>query len=472
MKQKFNALDYTSEDKFISSEYLFEGDEKEGWKIFRNGEFYLELSKGYKLLKTKACGVCSTDLDRRFLPFPLPQVIGHELIALDPIDNQKYAVEINDTLLARGSEVLDAFCLNGLPTHSPSRMVLGIDRLPGGFGPYILAPIHAMVPIESLQENTAVLIEPFAAALQAVISSPPPEHSEVAVLGPRRLGSLIIGALSIYRKHTNRKFKITALARHDKLLELSKNLGADEAIDIRNQGKFLQKKFDIVYDTTASPEGFENALFYSKEEVHLKSTNGQAVCGIKKMTEMVVDEISILPFTKNNLDFHWEKEPRINKYIYLSPSLKNKIKLDSKYQIFSGSQILEIENYLKNETIHGGIPRFDIAIVSSTEEIDFVLRPSPMSEESILRPRGAILFYGDTNQNPLLEFIHSGGCIRSSRCGDFSMAIQLLKENEELAKNISKYMISHEFLHTQLESAFETAKDKNSIKVIIKYDET
>ena len=471
MIQRFNALEYTEDDNFINSEYLYDGNELQGWKIFRNGKQYLELSKGYKLLKTKACGVCSTDLDRRFLPFPLPQIIGHELIAEDPIDKKKYAVEINDTLLARGSDSLDAFCITGLPTHSPSRMVLGIDRLPGGFGSYILAPVNAMIPIESLEENTAVLIEPFAAALQAVIASPPQDSFEVAVLGPRRLGSLLIGALSIYRKHSGKKFRITALARHSTLLELSKNLGADEAIDTRNPSEKLHKRYDIVYDTSANPEGFEKALSYSKREVHLKSTNGQTVCGIKKMTEMVVDEISILPYSTENLQFHWENESRKNKYIYISPSLQNSIKIDPSFICFTGTTISEIQAFFRREEFISTIPRFDLAIVSDVSEIDFVLRPDPKSEESIVRPRGAILLSAAKNQNPLFDFINSGGCVRSSRCGDFPMAIKLLRENKDLADNISKFIISHEFSNTELETAFKTARDKNSIKVIIKYNE-
>ncbi len=471
MLQKFNALEYTEDDHFITSNYMFEGDEVQGWKIFRNGNLYLELSPGYKLLKTRSCGVCSTDLDRRFLPFPLPQIIGHELIAEDPMNQKKYAVEINDTLLARGSEDLDSYCITGLSTHSPSRMVLGIDRLPGGFGSYILAPIHAMIPIGSLNENTAVLIEPFAAALQAVIASPPPENSEVAILGPRRLGSLLIGALSIYREHTQKKFKITALARHTNLLELSKNLGADETIDLRNKDSELIKKYDIVYDTTASPEGFEKALSYSKKEVHLKSTNGQVVCGIKKMTELVVDEISILPFSEENLRFKWENESRNNKFIYVSPSLENSIHLNQSFECFTSSNFSEIHSYLNSKTFTNSIPRFDIAIVSNLEELDFVLRPNPNSEESILRPRGAILFKGDSKDNPFLEFILSGGVLRSSRCGDFPKAIELLTQNKDLSENLSKFMISHEFSHLDIEKAFVTARDKSSVKVIIKYNE-
>jgi threonine dehydrogenase-like Zn-dependent dehydrogenase len=471
MKQKFQAMEYTSDDSFITSEYEYDGDELGGWEISRNGDSYLKLSSGYKLLKTKACGVCSTDIDRRFLPFPLPQIIGHELIAEDPISKKLYAVEINDTFLARGSNDLDSFCNTGLSSHSPSRMVLGIDRLPGGFGRFILAPKNAMVEIKGIDSNIAVLTEPFAAALQAVTSSPPPENSTVAVLGPRRLGSLLIGALSIYRKSSGKKFKIVSLARHDHLLKLSINLGADQAIDLRKNDENLSKKFDIIYDTTASPQGFETALEFSKKEIHLKSTNGQTVCNIKKMTELVVDEISILPLNENNLSFHWENESRRNEIIYVSPSLIEKVRLDKKFQVFSTNDTSELDKIFNSDIFTNRIPRFDLAIVSNTEEIDFVLRPNPSSEESLLRPRGAILLSGEVFENPFLNFIASGGQLRSSRCGDFHLALKMLEENPELAKNLSKNMISHEYNIKNLEDAFMKAKESNSIKVIVKFDE-
>lgn len=471
MNRKFKAFDYNSDDTFSISEYSFEGDEKHGWKILRNGKLYLEVEGEYKLLKTVACGVCSTDLDRRFLPFPLPQVIGHELVAKEPSTGKKYAVEINDTLLARGSKNLDAFCTTGISTHSPGRMVLGIDRLPGGFGPYILAPVNAMVNVDGLDESVSVLTEPFAAALQAVISSPPRRNSEVAVLGPRRLGSLIIGALSIYRKSSGINFKIVSLARHNHLLELSKKLGADEGIDIREDEDKIKNRFDIVYDTTASPQGFERAIEYSSRAVHLKSTNGQVVCGVKKMTELVVDEISILPFSENNLGFQWDNKPHFNSEIYVSQKLKDKLPVIPGRRLYYPQSSGEVKEILNSPGFKNRLPRFDLAIVSSLEEIDYVLRPFQDSEESLLRPRGAILFQGDPHQNPFLKFICSGKSLHSSRCGDFHQAIQLLVENKELAENISKNMISHVYESTELPGAFLKAKESDSIKVIIKYND-
>jgi threonine dehydrogenase-like Zn-dependent dehydrogenase len=466
MKQSFTSLEYKSDDSFQESEYTYNGSEETSWEVSRNGEKILELGKGYKLLKTRICGVCSTDLDRRFLPFPLPQIIGHELIAEDPITKIKYAVEINDTPDARGDE-LDIFCKSGIPTHSPNRKVLGIDRLPGGFGKYILAPKNAMVDIENVPEKTAVMIEPFSAALQAVIASPPKEGTEVAVLGPRRLGSLVLAALVGYRNSTKSKFKIVSIARHEHLLKLSLELGADEAIDLRNTSiESLEKRFSIVYDTTSKPDGFELAMKLSNSEVHLKSTNGLVVCGLKNMTALVVDELSILPYSEKNLEFHWENSNYKNEKIYISPNLKNKsLRVSIEYAL----SFEEALNALNNKDFSSRLPRFDLAIASSLEEIDSCIRPKENTEDSLVRPRGAILFHGDSNGNPMLEFLNRGGSIRSSRCGDFHLSMKILKENPKLGELISEKMITNEFPATELAQAFTTARDSNSVKVIIKH---
>ncbi len=481
MKLDFQAWDYTSEDSFQLADYAFEGSTESGWEIFRNGEPYLKLGAGYKLLKTKTCGVCSTDLDRRFLPFPLPQVIGHELVAedLDDVPNPKsYVVEINDTYEARGESPSDAFCEIGLPTHSPERRVLGIDRLPGGFGPYILAPVHAAIPFDGLDADIAVLTEPFAAALQAVISSVPPNGSEVAVLGPRRLGSLVLAALVALRASRSLDFKITAIVRHDHLVNLAKEIGADEVIDLRTTTvESLKSRFDILYDTTSTESGFISALKLAKKELHLKTTNGQVMCGLNHLTELVVDELSILPFSEQNLSFHWPKEKRQNKNIFVSETVSRQIiaKVPKEINVFQGS-FEDAAIYLKNKgSSVNDFPRFDLALVSSPEEISRAIRPIVGSEESLVRPRGAILvdystastFKGESKA--LLSFFKAGKSIRSSRCGDFHLALQLLKENPQVSQALKNHLISHRFPASELPNAYSLARNPNAIKVLIQH---
>ena len=466
MHIKFNAFDYTAEDTFVNSEYEYSGDKNSGWEIKRNGTDYLRLGSGYELLKTKLCGVCSTDIARRFLPFPLPQITGHELVAETLDGKQHFVVEINDTPAARGDLLQDQFCMSGIPTHSPTRLVLGIDRLPGGFGPYILAPQNAMVPYDKISDLTAVMIEPFAAGLQAVIASPPKEGDSVAVLGPRRLGSLLIAALKAYKENYKIDFTITALARHEELLVLAKKLGADNGINLTKVNpESLRKFYDIVYDTTSTEAGFQSALKFAKREVHLKSTNGMEMCGFHKLTELVVDELSILPFTKENLEFRWENQTHRNDRIYSTfpVSLENK-----EIKVYE-SDILSAETVLESKEFADRLPRFDLGVASSISEVDALIRPNPANENSLIRPRGAILFKGDSAGNPLLEFINGGGSLRTSRCGDFHLAIRLLEDNKELADSLSKNMISHLYSAEKMTDAFAMAKNPNAIKVVVEH---
>ena len=132
---EFEAMEYAPTEKFQSARYCYEGSETDGWTIYRNGEKHLQLPKGYRLLKTLACGVCATDIARANLPFDLPQITGHEVVALD--QGKPVVVEINASHKARGIDNSCYYCKNDLDSHCPDRLTLGIDRLPGGFSPYI-----------------------------------------------------------------------------------------------------------------------------------------------------------------------------------------------------------------------------------------------------------------------------------------------------------------------------------------------
>ncbi|GBF51489.1 Zn-dependent alcohol dehydrogenase [Leptospira ryugenii] len=479
MQIKFKALDYTADDRFIESEYEYSGETETGWKISRNGETYLEVGPGYRLLKTKSCGVCSTDIDRRFLPHPLPQIIGHEVLAESVGNNEKqrYVVEINDTWEARGSVETDAFCREGIPTHSPERKVLGIDRLPGGFGPYLLVPKNAAIPLDGISDKAAVLMEPFAAALQAMLASPPKEGDRVAVLGPRRLGSLVLAALSAYRTSSKTNFHITAITRHDHLITLSKKMGADVAVDLRVTSiDTLKSQFDIVYDTTSTPSGFLSAIEISKRELHLKTTNGQTMGGLQHLTELVVDELSLLPVSESSFQFIWPRETRKNKTIFVFGSMYErwKDKLPTHFKVYHGSPE-EAVSILEGKDFEGLVPRFDLVLVESPDQIAKAIRPIPGSESSLVRPRSAILvdsskeslWEGEAKQTR--EFFQQGKQIRSSRCGDFHFAIQLLKENPSVVNALEENMISHQYSASDLTTAYSKAKEPSSVKVVVNF---
>ncbi len=467
MNIQFHALEYRIDGKFQSADYVFEGDMENGWQIHRNREKHLKLGKGYKLLRNRMCGICATDLSRRFLPFPLPQVIGHEIVAIDMETMEKSAVEINDTSYYRGEHPMDLYCLENLYTHTPGRMVLGIDRLPGGFGPYTLAPKKSIIPIGCLNDYAGVLVEPFAAALHAVLASTPKTGDSIAVVGPRRLGTLLVAALNAFRKSSGIDFEIVAVARHRDLLDLCHCFGSDRGIDLQHEDeKNSHKQFDIVYDTTGTESGFRLSLWMAKKEIHLKSTSGKPVLGLKNLTSLVVDELSILPFNEETIHFKWKNENRDNPEIYVAKGVNPGILADRSVHRLDCTAAVKL---LQGKLFKDRLPRFDLAIASSPEEIDAIIRPVEASETSLVRPRGAILFAGDTAGNPLLRFIQDGGRLRSSRCGDFEPAIRLLQENPELSDAMSQFLVSHVFPTSELEKAFQYAAKSSSRKVVVKH---
>ena len=184
-----------------------------------------------------------------------------------------------------------------------------------------------------------------------------------------------------------------------------------------------------------------------------------------QLTELVVDELSILPFSKDNLEFRWNQETHKNDRIYSTIP----IHLENKEIKFYQTDIRSAERVLNSDEFLNRLPRFDLGIASSVSEIDSLIRPNVGNENSLVRPRGAILFQGDSAGNPLLEFLNSGGSIRTSRCGDFHLAIQLLEKNKTLADRLSETMISHVFPAEKLTEAFLTAKDPRAIKVVIEH---
>ncbi|CAG8460420.1 4106_t:CDS:2, partial [Dentiscutata heterogama] len=332
---EFKVPEYNRDASFSLAKYSFRAksenpDIDEGWIVYRNDESFLTVGKGYVVVKGKYCGICSTDLARRFLPFELPQIIGHEAVALH--QSKPVVIEINASHFARGitNESTCHFCNTGLSTQCPDRITLGINQQPGGLAPYILAPINAIVPIpDNLSLKSSILVEPFAAALHAVETTPPNNGHEVAVLGPRKLGILILAALYSYRKKYNLDFTTTAIFHKDPPPQPLYDLAQQFDAQINTSSSLLpDQKFDIIFDTTGSPEGFLHAIKLCKKILHLKSTHGREVCGLRRMTDLVVDEFSLLKFEQKSLEFSWPGEilgKRRNPNVFVSPSVDERI---------------------------------------------------------------------------------------------------------------------------------------------------
>jgi threonine dehydrogenase-like Zn-dependent dehydrogenase len=462
---EFSALEYLTTQDFSRAHYRIVGDETDGFSVFRNDRLHLSLGPGYRLLRPTVCGICSTDLARHHLTFPLPQITGHEIVAIDG-DGQRWVAEINASHQARGVESSCPYCKAGIANHCPDRLVLGIHDLPGGFGSWLLAPVNAVHPVPAqIPTMTAVIIEPFAAALHAVTTMNPAAGETVAVLGPRRLGLLVVAALAGHRRRSGIRYRIVAVSRHSSLLDVSRRLGADEAVLVDGNARQLQDgMFDRVVDTTGTPSGLELALRIARREVHLKSTHGQPSAGLGRLTELVVDELTLAPYVDDELT-----GPMRGAWLVEAPAPPRWM-LPPPAAGLSGPAALLAA--LEAETGYA-IPRVDRVVVGSATQADLAIRPSPDHERSLVMPRGEILVHpqATTTDCPLLAAIVERKIrVSSSRCGDFQRAFDLMVNDPELCK-IGEELVTHQFSVVEIARAFEVARSPHCIKVVVQHAE-
>ncbi|KAJ3073938.1 hypothetical protein HK102_005910 [Quaeritorhiza haematococci] len=335
------------------------------------------------------------------------------------------------------------------------------------------------------------------------------------------------------------KFSLTALVRKGSpSTDIARRLGADSVTILdaeKEEGGEEENKynraFDVVFDTTGTVHGFQRALSLAKREVHLKSTNGQGVLGMNRLTELVVDEVSLLPFSEEALDFGWGPNNSSLNNITSNPLDKD---TDLKDETETTSIMHDIRQtkpgprnpniYVSpgvppsiieairstNHTIHLGhtphhhlitdtwlnqqggseqllstgspFPRFDLAVVSSAQEIDDVLRPNEGNDRGLVRARGAILIapYPTSNaeqhQNQQLDLptllVHRNLRLSSSRCGDLRRTVSLLSKEPRVASLIEE-LVTHEYPLSRLEHAMDVASGKvreggkRAIKVVV-----
>ncbi len=467
----FTAPEYQADGTIRPARYGYAGSAGDGWEITREGRPHLRLGPGYRLLRTSHCGICATDLARRHLPFRLPQITGHEVVAIDDAQGAAVAVEINASHAARGvaPAAWCSLCRAGLHTHCPERIVLGIHDLPGGFAPWILAPVAAVVAIpDSVSAATATLIEPFAAAMHAVQTIAPADGARVALLGPRRLGSLVIAALAAWRRSAARRIEIVAVTRRPELGPLARDLGADDVL-MTDQADRMENLADVVVDTTGNPAALPLAIRLARTEVHVKSTTGQQALGLAHLTEMVVDEISLCSWAAMDLDRAPSPPARTAVVVGEGAAGLAEAELRARgIEVFAGS---DPGTLVERVEAGAALPLggADLAVVTSRDMIDAVIRPCPGREHGLVRPRGAVYVMDvDQERDVLLAAVLGKGLrFTTSRCGDLRAAVELLADPRlGLGETLGDRMVTDIIPAPRLEDAFARAAGADSIKVV------
>ena len=253
-----------------------------------------EEKEGVVLSVAKA-GICGTDLAiaSGHLRAKTPLVLGHEIFGTvrsaprgrSDLLEKRAVTEIN---ISCGQ---CAYCKMGLSTHCQGVEALGIDR-DGGFAEYVSTRVENvhLVP-DSISDEEAVFTEPLAAAIQLTKVCPVVPDSTWAVVGPGRMGLLV---LQVLKQHDPRV--LVAIGHEGKKLEMARQLGA-RAFAPKDAVNALELtggvKFDNVVEATGTPEGLSQAMDMVRPRgtVHVKSTHGLPVQF--DATKVAVDELRI-----------------------------------------------------------------------------------------------------------------------------------------------------------------------------------
>ena len=234
-------------------------------------------------------GICGTDLQLLEGYAAFRGIPGHEFVGVVESAPESERAWIGKRVVAEiniGCGQCD-WCKRGVKEHCVSRTVIGIRSRDGAFAEVLSAPaanLHA-IP-DAMDDQTAVFVEPTAAACRIIEQIAIDRTTRTAVLGDGRLGLLVA---QVVRTVTN---DVTLFGRHDDKIEIGRALGlrclrADASIP--GEGTF-----DTVVDATGRPEGLVRALELVRPRgtVVMKSTfHGEAPVA---SWPIVVNEVTLV----------------------------------------------------------------------------------------------------------------------------------------------------------------------------------
>jgi threonine dehydrogenase-like Zn-dependent dehydrogenase len=241
------------------------------------------------LIRVTKSGICNTDLEivRGYAGFS--GTIGHEFVGV--VEESRSAPEwIGKRVVGE----INAGCGNcekcraGDPRHCPNRTVLGIHGRDGAHAELVTLPAENLLEVPAnVPDESAVFVEPLAAAFGITEQVEIGDTTRVAVIGDGKLGILCAFALSLKSKNT------VLIGKHREKLILGEKRNI-EGILLNDAVPALNRAFDVVIEASGSESGFAAALDLLKPrgKLVLKSTF-QGKTNLE-MWRVVVDEITIV----------------------------------------------------------------------------------------------------------------------------------------------------------------------------------
>lgn len=225
------------------------------------------LEEGELLVRVHASGLCGTDVLQWYRIDKIPLVLGHEIAGeIAAIGKGVKGYKVGDRISASHHVPCGrcSFCLNGHETVCD--MLRTTKFYPGGFSEYVRLPaINVKLGVYRLPDNVsydeATFIEPLACVLRGQSLAGMSKGKSVMIIG-----SGISGLLHLQLARINGASKIVSSDIVDFRLRKARELGADLALDARDDlvGKFKGanggRLADLVILCTGARPAMEQAL--------------------------------------------------------------------------------------------------------------------------------------------------------------------------------------------------------------------
>jgi L-gulonate 5-dehydrogenase len=218
-------------------------------------------------VKIKRAGICGSDshIYRGHNPFAqYPRVIGHEFFGvIDAVGEDVSAARIGERVSV--DPVISCGhcypCSVGKPNVCTTLVVLGVHR-DGGFSEYAVVPAgNAWTIPDSIEDNHAVMVEPFTIAANMTGQAKPTEHDVVLIYGAGPMGLVTVQAL----KGVYKVKQVIVADRIPERLAMAEHSGADLTID--NSQQSLQAALEekgikptLIVDAACHPSILQQAV--------------------------------------------------------------------------------------------------------------------------------------------------------------------------------------------------------------------
>ncbi len=229
------------------------------------------------LVKVLRTGICGTDVHIynwdawAAKTIPVPMVVGHEFVGkIVEVGSNVHDFHVGDIVSGEGHVVCGRCrnCLAGRRHLCKDTKGIGVNR-PGAFAEYIALPVSNVWvhdPVDGqnpsgIDRDVQSIFDPFGNAVHTALSFDV-LGEDVLITGAGPIGCMAAAVV----KHAGARFVVVTDVNPYRL-ELARKLGADEAVDVRNEKMSdVQKRlgmkegFDVGLEMSGNPSAFRDMV--------------------------------------------------------------------------------------------------------------------------------------------------------------------------------------------------------------------